>query len=165
MNATSLEALVIDQSLGELPAETADLLDAYLQQNASARETAGRIRAAVGATEDTVNRRPDLFRESLLAERGRGDWLFAFSLLAKPGMRAAALSVLLGLVGLGGYILGSAKGVSEPEALAEGSVAPDSELLASREETPWARYRIAESSSEGISLIVSSSKSDFTESP
>lgn len=130
MTTQQLESLLIDQALGELPAETAALLEAWLEKTPEHRELAGEIRNAVGLIEVAVVARP-FERESaeivaFPASRGR----------SLEGLRMAAAVAILGVaVGLG-YLAG--KG-GDDSSMARMTAAKAEATPAT---TPWARYRV-----------------------
>jgi len=167
MNATTLNTLVIDQSLGELPPEASELLETYLAQDPEARAEAERIREAVGVTEETVNRRPELFGEPV---EGQGT-IPSFPLLPfllQPRLRVAAAVAVLALVAVGGFLAGQRAPSGAPDSLAEQSER-DPALLASSGrasgETPWARYRIEDGRLRAGIAVVAPSNAESNDTP
>lgn len=145
MNAEQLEALIIDQSLGELPDDVSALLDAYLAQHPDQAAVAPRIRNALAATEAAVTERPGLFRvshdETNAPDRGARPPVL-LSLFASSAMKWAAALAALALGTGAGFFVGrqggapSAAIVVDPEHEARDSSPPDA--------SPWARYQVRE---------------------
>ncbi len=136
MTSSQLEALLIDQALGELSEEASALVEAYLAAFPDRRAEASRVRDALLLTEQAVVARPLLGRDdadtpviTLPASRAP---FFA------PLLRAAAAVALLGLALAAGYFAGSGGREDSPR---EKSVATSESPPAS---SPWARYRVEE---------------------
>jgi anti-sigma factor RsiW len=149
MNTTSLLALIVDQHAGELTPEVAELLEAYLAQNPTARAEAVRIREALAVTEKTLIHHPKLARvenvhtaNSSLAPKGRRQ--FTASWLPK----AASIAVLAVLTGAGGYFAGRK---ASPRS-ADGIVIAEATSRLPRKDSPWARYRFA-SDGAGMQIV------------
>ena len=130
MTTKQLEALLLDQALGELPGETAALLEAGLEISPDHRRRAGEIRSAVGLTEAAVVARPLELEKSEIA-------VFPTAgVRSLEGLRiAAAVAVLGGAVGLG-YLAGKGRNDSSMA----GTTAAKAE--ATPASSPWARYRV-----------------------
>jgi ferric-dicitrate binding protein FerR (iron transport regulator) len=130
MTEKQLEALLIDQALGETSGETDALLEAWLEKSPEHRDLAGRIRGAVGLTEGAVVSRPlDLEAAEILAFPSSG---------ARPheGFRIAAAIAVLGVaVGLG-YLAGKGSDGSSKAGMT--AAKPEVNTAPS----PWARYRV-----------------------
>ncbi|MCB1229485.1 MAG: hypothetical protein KDN19_04425 [Verrucomicrobiae bacterium] len=144
MKTEHLNALLIDQSLGELPEEVSHLLEAYLEQNPEHRAVASRTREALGLTEKVVIASPELFcaaGEETASEAG----LPAILSFVRPSawLKVAAALIALGLAAGAGFIGGSRqtseKGTSLEMATENG--APSGDKATS---SPWARYRLGE---------------------
>jgi anti-sigma factor RsiW len=134
MKPESLHALVIDHHSGELSPEMVDLLEAYLTSNTAAREDAARIVEVLRLTSETVARHPECVRvfshaEIKPAREVRRKWAQPLSL------KAAAVIAFSTLTAAGGFYVGSARS----RATVVASAAP----VASRKDSPWARYRMA----------------------
>jgi anti-sigma factor RsiW len=130
MTTLQFQALLVDESLGELPEEASALLEAWLVRFPESRAEAEEIRHAVGLAEAAVVSRPlDLEMPEVVA--------FPSATPRFPGLlRLAAGIVLLGLAGGAGFLAG--KGGSDSEA-PRGVVAASEEKKAT---SPWARYRV-----------------------
>lgn len=133
MTTTQLEALIIDQSLGELSEEASTLLEAWLNQFPDRMAEAEKVREAIGFAGDAVALRPlDLEPVEIQAFRARTrkPWL------VHPLLKAAAVIGLLLLAAGAGYRAGI------------GTMSPSTPEVASIEEastpshSPWARYRL-----------------------
>lgn len=137
MNPKSLEALIVDCSLGELPLEAIELLDAYLELHPEAKAEAKKIEETLAISRQAVSARPKLFSEAALdEERDKEEKIVP--LQTSAWMRAAAAIALLTLVGLAGYLAGNRdSGDHESES-----------LLSNATDSPWARYRITDSGIE-----------------
>jgi anti-sigma factor RsiW len=130
MTTKQLEALLIDESLGELSEEASALLEAWLERFPESRAEAEEIRRAVGLAEAAVVSRPlDLKMPDLIA--------FPSAKPRFPGLlRLAAGIALLGLAVGAGFLAGKGSGDSE---------APRGVVAASEVKnapSPWARYQV-----------------------
>lgn len=145
MNTSSLHALIIDQYMGELSPEVAELLETHLTQDADARAEAERIRQTLAVTQQAVIRYPELARIGANVET-------TTQRSARCGLRtpwlskAAVIALLAGLAGAGGFFVGRKQ---ESASIAAITTAPPALPLAPRRDSPWARYRIAHESSGG----------------
>lgn len=150
MNTSSLHALIIDQHMGELSPEVAELLETHLAQNAEAQAEAERIRQTLDVTQQSVVLHPELARvgaEESALPSGRALGRIITAWLAK----AAAIALLAGLAGAGGYLA-----ARKPEVLpiAKNTTAPTVLPQAPRKDSPWARYRIAhDSGGAGLRVV------------
>ncbi|MDF1824810.1 MAG: hypothetical protein P1U68_09220 [Verrucomicrobiales bacterium] len=136
MKPESLDALMIDHALGELPREVAELLDAYLLENPEESSRASLLREAIGATDSVVQRRPDLFRETGESRIEKGFMLSLFS-----RMQTVAVAAFICLAGVAGFFLKSEMAKQQGEIQSPA-------LLATTRESPWARYHIEDSVGE-----------------
>ncbi len=132
MTTSQIQALLIDESLGELSEEASALLEAWLAAFPEDRAEAERIRSAVGLTEAAVVSRPlDLAPDATIA-------FPAPAPRAPLVLRLAASVALLGLAAAAGFLAGKGGRDSAPSrpAVADGerSSAP----------SPWAQYRVEE---------------------
>lgn len=133
MTTQQLEALLIDQALGELSEEASVLLELYLDQHPERRTEADRVRSAVGFTESAVVSRP--------LDLEPGETILAFPRSASrftPMLRAAAAVALLGFAVGAGFLAGN--GTLEPQA----SAADVANSETATEPSPWAQYRFEE---------------------
>jgi hypothetical protein len=130
MKPESLHALVIDHHAGELPPEVADLLEAFLTTNASAREEADRLLNALDVTSRTVKLHPELSRcmEPILPPKVR-------QINVPMWLKAAAVIALAALTSVGGFFAGKTHSGA--------STIASSTPLAVRKDSPWAKYRMA----------------------
>ena len=62
MKPETLDALIIDRELGELPADVVELLDNYLQLAPADRQEAETMSRTISTTRETVRRFPELSR-------------------------------------------------------------------------------------------------------
>lgn len=135
MNAKQLEALFIDQALGELSDEASALLETYLTQFPDRQTEADQIRKAVGLTEAAVASRP------LVLQSDHSPEVIAFP---KPLARfrtslrvAAAITALALAVGTG-FFAGKGTPVKNPPA------ETIAETARPATPSPWARYQFKE---------------------
>jgi len=138
MNPKSLEALIIDRSLGELSPEAAELLQTFLEAHPESHGEVAKIEAALSATEVAVSSHPVLFSERQLAESQGTAPENVIPLPATVWLRAVAAIALLALVGASGYLAGNRSQSRGPASPAQRSPA----LLSSNSASPWAQYRI-----------------------
>ncbi len=132
MTTNQLEALLIDQALGELSEDASALLEAWLAHFPERRAEAERIRKAVGFAEAAVVSRP-------LALQPERPAVFPAVAPPLPGLlRLAAAIALLGLAAAGGFFAG--KGGSPSGSSRENIAGPPPQSAPS----PWARYRFEE---------------------
>lgn len=132
MTTKQLEALLIDQTLGELSEEASALLDAYLVHFPERRGEADQVRRAIALTETAVVTQP-LVRE---AETEPVTIPFPARAQSWRGLlRVAAAVALLGLALTTGFFAG--KGSVEPGSSAESITGSGTSAAPS----PWARYR------------------------
>jgi len=139
MNAEHLEALVIDQSLGELPPDVSALLDAYLGSHPEHAREAQRIREAVSLTGQTMDRHPELVRETD-QELATPDFMQRLTLLVSfLQSRAAFVSLAVLVAALVGFWAG--QGQSAPASPAAPELAAEHSTNTERKaDSPWARY-------------------------
>jgi anti-sigma factor RsiW len=144
MTNQQLEALLIDQSLGELPEEISALLDAYLAQSPELNPTAARLRDAVTITEQVVVGRPELLEAGAgtpePVARAIPDWVRWRA--PSPLIKRAALFGVLGMAMGLGFFAGKLDGRS-PEKVAP-RVAEQPDESEAGNASPWARYRFEE---------------------
>lgn len=153
MNPKTLQALLIDRSLGELSPEAEELLEAWLSHDEESRAELARIDEVLAVTGKAVAARPDLFREERLAGEAKPERVPppTFSHF----VRAAAAIAALIVVGVTGFLAGSrtsetGNDLAKPEV---GGPARKSPLLASNTAAgPWARYRLAAASDGGLTI-------------
>jgi hypothetical protein len=140
MNSRSLHALIVDQHFGELSPEVTELLETHLEQNATSRAEADRIRQTLVITEDAVLQHPELARIGIddSAERQRNSprRLIGASWLAK----AASIALLAALAGTAGFLFGKKQENVRPTTSLAMAGATQ---LTPRRDSPWARYRLA----------------------
>ena len=148
MNSTSLHALIVDQQLGELSPEVAELLELHLARDSAARGEAERIKQSLAATEGAVVRHAELARIELVEPQRRWHFGFGQSWLAQ----AASIALLAAVASTAGFFLGKKQESS--------SLPPAAPLLAEveqrppRKDSPWARYRFRpERSATGMQIV------------
>lgn len=130
MTTKQLEALLMDESLGELSEEASALLEAWLERFPKSRAEAEEIRRAVGLVDAAVVSRPlNLETPEVMAfPLAKGHF--------RGLLRLAAGIALLGLAVGAGFLAGKGSGDSE---------APRGVVAASEKKeapSPWARYRV-----------------------
>jgi hypothetical protein len=134
MNPSSLHALIVDQHFGELAPEVAELLQAFLAENAAARAESARILRALNVTAETVRLHPELAqpeapRPASPPRSRHPSWL----------AQAAAIAALATLASAGGFLAGQ----KHPSAAKAGPSDARGDSRPERKDSPWARYRIA----------------------
>lgn len=132
MTSTQLEALIIDQSLGELSDEASALLDNWLNHFPDRLAEAGKVREAIGFTGDAVALRPlelepPEFQELRVGTRKSSE--------IHPLLKAAAAIGLLLLAAGFGYRAGT--GTMSPSTKEVTAI----EAQGATSHSPWARYR------------------------
>ncbi len=133
MNTQQLEALLIDEALGELSEEASALLSTYLDHFPERHSETGQIRRAVELTQAAVASRPLVNR----ADVGSGEVVPFRGKRAMGGvLRFAAIITLLGLAVGGGFLAGRSSPDSSRETFADSK--------ADTAPSPWARYRFEE---------------------
>ncbi len=138
MKPESLHALLIDRHFGELSPEAAELLEHHLATHAPARAEAGRLLATLTTTQAAVLQHPELARVPATTPSHRAHRPHWHSWLA----RAAAVLMLAGLAGTGGYLAGRG---GPPPPLAAATPRPGS---------PWAKYRMSfDPAGTGIQIL------------
>lgn len=141
MTSKQLEALLIDQALGELSEEAAALLDHYLERNPDQAEFAVQVRGAVGVSSAAVAMRPLVVAAAPAAPRALPD-----------GLRRVAVLAFLALALGGAFFAG--RGTRPTESPAPAIAESDERETPS----PWARYRIGENGQLSV-ILPSGSKS------
>jgi len=143
MTTKQLEALLIDQTLGELSEEASALLEAYLVHFPERRDEADQVRRAIALTETAVVAHP-LVREAEadpvtipFPVSGSSPWRL---------LRTAAAVALLGLALATGFFAG--KGSVEPGSPGE----PVAGSGTSTSPSPWARYRFEDNGRLAVTL-------------
>lgn len=131
MTTTQLEALLIDQALGELSEEASALLEHHLGLSPDHANLAAEVRDTLGISADAVALRPLVPGSPPAAVR-----------LPKPGrvwLQRAALLAVSGFALGAAYLAGRG---SQPSPTGPASIA-DREDRATP--SPWVRYRLGES--------------------
>ncbi|MBL9113816.1 MAG: hypothetical protein JNJ83_02340 [Verrucomicrobiaceae bacterium] len=126
MNSSQLQALLIDDHLGELSPEVSALLTAYLEHNPRARQDAEHIQTTLGIMRQTLHTYPELAQldpdsPTLVRPRNR------LSRIA-----AVAALVLFTSLGVSHWITSSAQKSQKPALAASPGF-----------KSPWTRYRLA----------------------
>lgn len=143
MTTKQLEALLIDQTLGELSEEASALLEAYLVHFPERRGEADQVRNAIALTETAVVAHP-IMRE---AEADPVAIPFPVSGSFSRGLlRTAAAVALLGLALATGFFAGkgSVESGSSVESVTGGGT--------SSAPSPWARYRFEDNGRLAVTL-------------
>lgn len=149
MTTPQLEALLIDQTLGELPEEIDALLTAYLDASPARHEEVRAIRESLREslqlTGEVLVSCPELFAPAAPVPPAAG-WL---PVRARPWLKIAGVLFALALAAGAGYRTGSEAAGELSEAIAEKAVP------ATLSESPWARYAVA---ADGRLAVVSSAQ-------
>lgn len=139
MKPETLDALLVDRELGELPPDVTELLDAYLELAPAARREANVMTQTVRTTREAIRRFPELAQgtevQHPLNVVPMVSWL----------ARAAALVAVAGLGAWLGYRAGAG---SIPARDARSAENPEVTMLASRQagtgpKDLWVRYEVA----------------------
>lgn len=147
MRPESLQALLLDRELGELPAETVELLEAWLAAHPESATSVPALRRTLETTQAAIRRFPELARP----EPGR---------IASPVFRwrlvPLALAASLVLVFGGSAWLGFRAGrqAAQPGLAGNdptpGTVAPVEPRPSAG---PWARYALASGPRGGLTVV------------
>lgn len=143
MKPETLDALLVDRELGELPPDVTELLDAYLELAPEARREAIVMAQTVRTTREAVQHFPELAQGTEVQHPSNIAPMVSW--LAPWLARAAALAAVAGLGAWLGYRAGSG---SVPADRARSAENPEVKMLASRQagtgsKDLWARYEIA----------------------
>lgn len=137
MTTSQLEAILIDQALGELPPEIEALLSAYLEASPARHGEVRALRESLGEslhlTGEVVARSPELFAPVAAASPAAG-WL---PLPGRPWLKMAAAFLALALAAGAGYLTGRDDGMQRSDVVVEKTTP------ASSSASPWARYVVA----------------------
>lgn len=143
MNPASLNALIIDRELGELPPEAAELLDAWLTEHPESADEVARTRRTLQTTQAAIRRFPELARPEPSVQPEA-------EVISLPAVRsrfmsfALAASVLL-LAGGTGWLGFRAGRVTAPSVAGQSPIQSTSASSAQAvgSSGPWARYALA----------------------
>ena len=143
MKPETLDALLIDRELGELPSDVTELLDSYLELAPPARRQADTMARTVGTAREAVRRFPDLARGS---EAQSPPNVVPLARWLAPWLVRAA--VIIGVAAIASW-LGYRAGVnSHPEESARLVERSGAETVGSRRGSAerkdlWVRYKVA----------------------
>ena len=143
MKPETLDALLIDRELGELPADVVELLDTYLELAPTDRQEAEAVSRTISITRETVRRFPELARGT---EQPSPPNIISLAQWFTPWMaRAAVVAAVAVTGGWLGYRAGT-NSVSVQSARLDRK--PVAETVVSRPTTAdtrelWARYNVA----------------------
>ena len=149
MKPESLHSLVIDHHLGELPPETADMLEHFLLLHPESASEARRIRQTLDIAAAAVERHPALGNITAPSP------VRETPVSARPTVRlahlaaAAAIAIVAGLCGLMAGRWHPPE-VSSAASRAAGSIQAPSHVKSS----PWARYRLVVNPIQGGMNVV-----------
>jgi hypothetical protein len=155
MKPESVNALLVDRELGELSAEAAELLDAWLAEHPQSAAVVPSLRRTVAATRAAVRRFPELAWPEPEPTRAR----FGLSTVRLPsGPRfkwvplalAASLMFVIGAAAWLGFRAGEGSALL---AAKEESPAPTLHANAARSSGPWARYALASDPRGGLTIV------------
>ena len=153
MKPETLNALLVDRELGELPSEVTELLDAYLELAPLARREADAMARTVRTARAAVQRFPELAQGTEVQPPSRivplAPWLAPW--LA----RAAALVAVAGLGAWLGYRTGVSSIPADSARLADVSNARTvaSSQAGAEFKNLWARYDVAYDYRRGVFTI------------
>lgn len=147
MKKEHLNALVIDRHFGELSAEVAALLDAYLASHPEAQAEAAHVIESLDLTGRTLTQHPELVRLEEPEPVVRAPMMLA----PKGPMwaRAAAVALFAALAATGGFYAGSNR---SPEA----SFSKNTEIMSPTphgKPSPWTRYRMTADPVGGMQVV------------
>lgn len=151
MKPSSLHALVIDRHFGELSPEAIELLDLHLAQDEAARAEAERIVQSLGVTQEAVLRHPELGR--VVPEVKTAPPAVRRVTLMPWLARAAAVGLLAGLAGAGGFVAGRSQSAAQ---FHNATTAPSLAMTQAkpRRQSPWAQYRMTfDPAGDGVQVI------------
>lgn len=138
MTTSQLEALLIDQALGELPAEIEALLNAYLEASPAHAGEVLAMRESLGEslhfTGEVVAKCPELFSPVAPVPSTPG-WL---ALFMRPWLGIAAVCLALVLAAGAGYRAGRDTAGQSSGIVVEKAEPTDAS------QSPWARYVVAD---------------------
>jgi anti-sigma factor RsiW len=118
MKPETLDALLLDRAIGELPAEVAELLETHLARDPDAARQAEKLAATIQLARQAVAMAPEQPRRPLAVERLRRvrTWQRRWSMTW--GIARLAASVAIGLaLGWYGRVLVRGPGLVEPAAI------------------------------------------------
>jgi len=151
MKTESLQALLIDRQLGELPTETLELLEAWLAEHPESMHEALQAEEAVHWTRAAVRCFPELARPD--REPGvlqfRSHWSRWMPLAI-----AASVAALVGGAAWFGYRSGEQSGLRQ----AHPALAPVARQQVG-EAGPWARYAVVSGPGGGLTVVRRDTKS------
>ena len=139
MKPETLRAFLMDRELGELRPDVAELLDAYLAAEPSARAECDVVARTIDTTRETVRRFPDLAPAAESETESKVIPIYFW--LA----RAAAVIAVAAFVGWLGYRAGQANRPETKPAVAQ-SVDPRYDGL-------WAKYQVAYDARRGTFVV------------
>jgi len=133
MTTSQLEALLIDQALGELPEDIDALLTAYLEVSPARHDEVRAMRESLQLTGEVVAKCPELFSSTAPAPPAAGWRPF----LARPWLKIAAVFLALALATGAGYRAGRDEAGQRSDVIVKEAEA------ATSSDSPWARYVVA----------------------
>jgi|SRR6185436_1603077 hypothetical protein len=142
MKTETLDALLIDRELGELPPEVIELLDTYLKSEPAACRRADAMVRTVGTARETVRRFPELARATEMQSPENvvslAQWLAPWLVRAAVAAAVAVLCSWLGYrAGMNSVPAGSARlnQTPSPQRVASQRGTADTKNL-------WTRYDV-----------------------
>ncbi len=152
MKTETLQALLIDHALGELPPDVVELLDAHLAKDDNARVEARRIRETLDLAGETIRCFPEPGHAAPHGERKLIPW-------PAPWLGLAASLLLAALAAGSGYLLGNRRAAA-PVATALPSPIPSAAPVVASAPLPWTRYEFAPGWDELRVVRVNSNRSN-----
>lgn len=148
MKPQSLQALLIDRELGELPPDTVELLDAWLAEHPESATGIPPLRRTLETTTAAIRRFPELGHP----QPNAAAFLTPHFRLA-PLALAASVLILLGGSAWLGFRAGEHSGMALAKSQAEPAPAPAALASAAKREGPWARYAVGSDPAGGLILV------------
>lgn len=145
MTTQQLEALLIDQALGELPEDIDALLTAFLEVSPARHDEVRAMRESLQLTGEVVAKCPELFAP-ITPVSTAAEWL---PFLGRPWLRIAAVFLALALAAGAGYRTGKDDGGQRIDVIVKKAEPATSST------SPWARYVVA---ADGRLAVVSAVK-------
>jgi hypothetical protein len=150
MKPESLHALLIDRDLGELSADTVELLDAWLAEHPESAGIVPSLRRTLETAGAAVRRFPELARPEPPQPKRK---IFVFPVFRlMPLAWAAAVLILLAGSGWLGFRAGQ-QSAQHAQAAKPRALTPTAAVNTVKREGPWARYALATAPRGGLTVV------------